>query len=132
MGKEDPDPAMNDQQPDPGGDQGKDNGGWRAWGYRLALVVMLGLNGLAQYVLWFGDQGVVRWLGTARQAKEMAQEVRVAEERIRRLEEEILLVEKEPLVMEEVARRDLGLVYPDEILFITPEKQDRKDRFSLQ
>lgn len=105
---------------------------WQAWGYRLLLVGLLGLNGLAQYVLWFGDQGVVRWYATVQRVKEMRRTVQVAEERIRRLEEEILLVEKEPLVVEEVARRDLGLVYSDEILFVVPEEQDRRNRFSLQ
>jgi len=84
----------------------------------VAGLFLLTANGWAQYLLWFGDQGLVRWRQTKQQLLVVRQENHVVEERIERLKEEIFLMEKETLVLEEVARRDLGLVYPDDILFI--------------
>ncbi|MBF0370804.1 MAG: septum formation initiator family protein [Magnetococcales bacterium] len=88
----------------------------------LIGLILLGLNAWAQYLLWFDDLGLVRWQDTQRQLREVRQEVRLAEERIQLLKEEILMIEKEHVALEEVARRNLGLVYPDEILFIISEE----------
>ncbi len=84
----------------------------------MAGLFLLTANGWAQYLLWFGDLGLVRWRQTKQQVLVVRQENREVEERLERLKEEILLMEKETLVLEEVARRDLGLVYPDDIIFI--------------
>ena len=91
-----------------------------------SLMVLLGLvllaaNGWAQYLLWFGDQGLVRWRRTQKQAHAVQGEIDQAKERIRRLTGEILLLERDPQTLEVVARRDLGLVYPEEIIFIVSE-----------
>ncbi|MBF0414654.1 MAG: septum formation initiator family protein [Magnetococcales bacterium] len=84
----------------------------------MAGLFLLTANGWAQYLLWFGDQGLVRWRQTKQQFLAVRQENREVEERLERLKEEISLLDKETVVFEEVARRDLGLVYPDDILFI--------------
>ncbi|MBF0110423.1 MAG: septum formation initiator family protein [Magnetococcales bacterium] len=84
----------------------------------MAGLFLLVANGWAQYLLWFGDLGLVRWRQTKQQVLMVRQDNRDAEERLERLKEEILLLEKETLVLEEVARRDLGLVYPEDIIFI--------------
>ncbi|MEO5328810.1 MAG: septum formation initiator family protein [Magnetococcus sp. THC-1_WYH] len=91
----------------------KSNSAWVMAGLFLLIA-----NGWAQYLLWFGDQGLVRWRQTKQQLLVVRQENREVEERIDRLKEEIFLLEKETLILEEVARRDLGLVYPEDILFI--------------
>ncbi|MBF0623737.1 MAG: septum formation initiator family protein [Magnetococcales bacterium] len=83
-------------------------------------LTLLAANGWAQYVLWFGEQGLVRWRRTESQLMLVKQEINRVSDRIHLLQGDILLVEREPTVLEEVARRDLGLVYPDEILFIFP------------
>ncbi|MBF0294291.1 MAG: septum formation initiator family protein [Magnetococcales bacterium] len=83
----------------------------------LALLVA---NAWAQYLLWFGEQGLVRWRQTEKELLTMQSEVGDVEARIQDLKDEILLLEKDPTAVEAVARRDLGLVYPDEIVFITP------------
>ena len=75
-----------------------------------------------QYLLWFGDQGLVRWRQTQQQYRAIREDVQRVEIRIQHLKDEILLLEKEPVVLEEVARRDLGMVYPDEIIFIVPKE----------
>lgn len=83
-------------------------------------LIVLAANVWAQYLLWFGDQGLVRWKQTEKQLKILRKENHEAEKRNERLKEEIFLVDKETFVLEEVARRDLGLVYPDEVIFIDP------------
>ncbi|MEO5378931.1 MAG: septum formation initiator family protein [Magnetococcus sp. DMHC-6] len=84
----------------------------------LIGIALLIANGWAQYLLWFGDLGLVHWQQTAQQLKIVKQENFAIEEEIRLLKEEIFLMEKDISALEEVARRDLGLAYPDEILFV--------------
>lgn len=92
------------------------------WSYRLLVLGLLLGNGWAQYVLWFGNQGLVTWWRTENQSAAVRKEIRLAEERLQTLRDEIRLLVKEPLVLEEVARRELGLVYPDEILLVLPSR----------
>lgn len=98
---------------------GKD---WGQWAYRLLLLALLVGNGWVQYILWFGDQGLVSWRGTVSDLMEVRQEESRIRERLKLLEEEVFYLDKDPMMLEEVARRELGLVYPDEILFVLPEK----------
>ena len=81
-------------------------------------LLLLVANVWAQYLLWFGEQGLVRWRQTEKQLQSLDKENREIEKRINFIKEEILLGENEDMLLEEVARRDLGLVYPDEIIFI--------------
>lgn len=92
-----------------------------SFGVFLGLFLLVA-NAWVQYVLWFGDQGLVRWRQTQKQSALVAEDVRLVEKRIQRLKDEIVLLEQEPMVLEEVARRELGMVYPDEILFIVPKE----------
>lgn len=84
----------------------------------LVGLLLLVANVWAQYLLWFGEQGLVRWRQTEKQLQSLDKENREIEKRINFIKEEILLGENEDMLLEEVARRDLGLVYPDEIIFI--------------
>ncbi len=88
-------------------------------GVILGLILLVA-NAWAQYLLWFGEQGLVRWRQTEKELITMRAEVATVEARIQDLKNEILLLEKDPTAVEAVARRDLGLVYPDEIIFIVP------------
>ncbi|MBF0178130.1 MAG: septum formation initiator family protein [Magnetococcales bacterium] len=86
-------------------------------------LCLLAANGWVQYMLWFGDQGLVRWRRSENQMMIVKKEIADISERIRRIKADILSLEKEPNVLEEVARRDMGLVYADEILFVFPEER---------
>ncbi|OSM00364.1 FtsB family cell division protein [Magnetofaba australis] len=88
-------------------------------GLILILSLLVAIVG-AQYVLWFGDQGLVRWRHTDRQLQHMEERILVIEERIHRLKREIRLADADPLILEEVARRQLGYAYKDEIIFVDP------------
>ncbi len=92
-----------------------------SFGVFLGLFLLVA-NAWVQYLLWFGDQGLVRWRQTQKQLLLVAEDVRLAEKRIQHLKDEILLLDKDPVILEEVARRELGMVYPDEILFIAPKE----------
>jgi cell division protein FtsB len=84
----------------------------------LVGLLLLAANIWAQYLLWFGEQGLVRWRQTEQKLQVLSKENRQIEKRINQIKEEILLGEHEDIPLEEVARRDLGMVYPDEIIFI--------------
>jgi cell division protein FtsB len=84
----------------------------------LVGLLLLSANIWAQYLLWFGEQGLVRWRQTEKQLQVILKENREIDKRISLIKEEILLGESEDILLEEVARRDLGMVYPDEIIFI--------------
>nr|CRH07749.1 putative Cell division protein FtsB (ftsB) [Candidatus Magnetococcus massalia] len=86
----------------------------------LVVILLLVLIVWAQYVLWFGEQGIVRWRQTVQQLEATEKEVEKVSARIEKRKREILLVEKESTILEEVARRNLGLVHPDEIIFVFP------------
>ncbi|MBF0438733.1 MAG: septum formation initiator family protein [Magnetococcales bacterium] len=85
--------------------------------FGLALLVA---NAWAQYELWFGGQGLVLWRQTEKELGVVRLEVAEIENRIHEMKEEIRLLDKDPVAVEAVARRDLGFVYPDEIIFIVP------------
>ncbi|MBF0189369.1 MAG: septum formation initiator family protein [Magnetococcales bacterium] len=94
---------------------------WQEWANRIILIALLVANIWAQYLLWFGEQGIVRWQQTEAQLGEARERVAMMEVRLRKLNEAIMQLEKNPQALEEVARRDLGLVYPDEVLFVFPD-----------
>ena len=92
-----------------------------SFGVFLGLFLLIA-NAWVQYLLWFGDQGLVRWRQTQKQYLLVLEDVRLAEKRIQLIKDEIVMLEKDPVALEEVARRELGMVYPDEIIFIVPKE----------
>lgn len=103
----------------------KETGGRRFWSslaWRLLILLLLAGLGWGQYALWFGGQGLVRLQRTQGERALVGREIQDAEARIDRLNEEIWLLQEEPLAVEEAARRELGLVYPDEVIFVFPQR----------
>ncbi|MEG3638322.1 FtsB family cell division protein [Magnetococcus sp. PR-3] len=86
----------------------------------ISLLLLL-LIVWAQYVLWFGGQGIVAWRHTTQQLAATNKEIEKVSARIEKRKREIIMVKKETTILEEVARRNLGLVYPDEIIFVFPD-----------
>ncbi|HEY8368631.1 MAG TPA: septum formation initiator family protein [Thermodesulfobacteriota bacterium] len=83
----------------------------------LAGLVLAGM-GVATV---FGDRGLLRMLALERDlAAVQAATDRLAEEN-RRLAAAIARLRDDPRALEAAARRDLGLVAPDEIVFEFPE-----------
>lgn len=59
---------------------------------------------------------------TAREA-ELAAGVEASEQRIHALERRIESLEKDPATLDRLAREELGLVRPDEVVIVLPETQ---------
>ncbi len=73
-------------------------------------------------LLWcfivFGDKGIIRIIQLRRERDRIIAEVNRLQEENNRLNEEIKRLREDPRYLESVARRDLGLVKDNEILFI--------------
>jgi cell division protein FtsB len=65
-----------------------------------------------------GDQGLFAMLRARRQAEELARTIARQRAENARLREEVRRLNDDPAAIEEVARRDLGLIRPGEKVFI--------------
>ncbi len=84
----------------------------------LLVALLLGVMALATA---FGERGLVRLVGLTRDLDALVgATARLAEEN-RRLAAEIASLRQNPRALEAAARRDLGLVAPDELVFEFPE-----------
>jgi cell division protein FtsB len=86
----------------------------------VRLAALLVLAAMALFTA-FGDRGLVRLVGLARDLAALgASTDRLAEEN-RRLAAEVERLRESPRALEAAARRELGLVGPDELVFEFPE-----------
>jgi cell division protein FtsB len=70
----------------------------------------------------FGDQGLLAMLRARRQYDELAASVQRQRAENDRLREEIRRLNEDPRTIEELARRELGLIRPGERLFIVKDR----------
>jgi len=79
----------------------------------IFLLVLLGVGGLKS----------TRDLGLARErVEDLEQGILEAESRIRQLERSIDRLRNDPLTLERRAREDLGLAFPDDLIYLLPEE----------
>lgn len=95
---------------------------------RFTLIYAL-VSGLAVSLLllvWnlFGDNGILANLRLEREHQALSAEKAQLEAENLRLMAEIKALQTNPRKIEEVAREDLGLGRPGEIIFVFPENQD--------
>ena len=93
---------------------------WRSrlFQYGLALVtVILIVDALV------GDKGFVDTLRARRQYRQVAAALAQKRQENDRLREEIRLLRSDPARIEAVAREELGLMRPDEVLFIVHDEK---------
>ena len=83
---------------------------------RLATVVLLVLLGLVHAELWFGDGGLPRVRDLEQRLAHQRTDNDAARARNERLRAEVLDLKEGLEMVEESARRELGMVKPDEIL----------------
>jgi cell division protein FtsB len=87
----------------------------------LALVL-----GLALFHLVLGDMGIVESFKKRRAVARLKREVAAAQADIETLRADILALQKDPFRIEAIAREQLNLARPGEILFLfTPETPGR-------
>ena len=92
---------------------------------KLALLVVLLILGVAL----FGEKGVVRLVKLMREREALQAEVQQLKDDNQRLRQEIDALRSDHRYLEKLARRELGMVREDEIVyqFRPPKEPDSKD-----
>ena len=85
-------------------------------GQMLSAALVLAIVAVAASVL-FGELGVTHLLGLRTERRELGEVAFALLERNRRLHEEIRRLRSDDLYLEELARRQLGLVRPNETVY---------------
>jgi len=83
-----------------------------------ALLAYMGWN------LIFSDHGYLVYQEEAAQLQALKAELATLHADRERLAQEILRLREDPRALEELIHRELGYVYPDEIMVIMPESSD--------
>lgn len=84
----------------------------------ILCVVLLGLG-------IFGNNGIITYRELKRSYVELQSKVSALEEENERLAEEIYLLKNDPSYIERIAREELGMVKPGEVIFYV-RKGDKK------
>jgi cell division protein FtsB len=87
----------------------------------LALFLILAssiLNAL------FGDRGFIEMLKARRELQALEQEISAIQAENQKLLEDIRALKTSPLAIERLAREQLGLVKPDELILLIREPED--------
>jgi len=85
--------------------------------YALGLVIIV----LMVWDLIFSDHGYFVFQHEHEQEQNLQQEIERLRAEETRLKEEIIRLREDPKTLEEVIRRELGYVYPDEYMLIMPK-----------
>lgn len=80
---------------------------------------------------FFGKKGLIEVYNAEKRKDLLFEEIELLEKTKRGLEREINELESNPKSYEAKARDQLGLVYPDELLIIKPEKTDVKKKSQI-
>ena len=90
-------------------------------GRRALIFVMLALGGLIFVDAIVGDKGFRATLGAKRNYEQLEAALSKAREENAQLREEARRLREDPATIEDVARRDLGLMKPGEKIFVIRE-----------
>ncbi len=92
-------------------------------GKRKFLILLIGsFLYILVLTFLFERRGLIDVLNSRRELSRIQKEVEVLREMKVRLEWEIKVLRENKMSIEEMARKDLGLVYPDEIIVIIDEE----------
>jgi cell division protein FtsB len=89
-------------------------------------LLLVGLILLVWYFSLFGEKGLIKIIQLRRERDRIIADVSRIEEDNRRLQEEIKRLREDSQYLESVARRDLGLIKENEILFIFEDEAAAK------
>ncbi|MFQ5656601.1 MAG: septum formation initiator family protein [Candidatus Methylomirabilales bacterium] len=84
---------------------------------RPGLILLLGFLGLLLLLSLVGDRGLLQLYRMGRVKTHLAQEIRTLKLENTLLRKEVEAMQRYPSRAEEIARRDLGLVRPGEIVY---------------
>ena len=85
---------------------------------RWLSILLIGLILLVWYFALFGEKGVTKIIQLRRERDRILADVTRIQEENKMLQEEIKRLREDSRYLESVARRDLGLIKENEILFI--------------
>jgi cell division protein FtsB len=91
-------------------------------------LLLIGLILLVWYFSLFGEKGLIKIIQLRRERDRIIADVSRMEEENKRLQEEIKRLREDSRYLESVARRDLGLIKENEILFIFEEEAAAKKK----
>jgi cell division protein FtsB len=90
------------------------------------LLLLVGLILLVWYFSLFGEKGLIKIIQLRRERDRIIADVNRMDEENKRLQEEIKRLRDDSRYLESVARRDLGLIKENEILFIFEDEAAAK------
>lgn len=82
----------------------------------LAISLTVGVILVADAL--FGERGLLALVRTQRQVAALEADIERAEAENQRIQEQVRRLQQDPTAIEELARRELGLIKPGEKLFI--------------
>jgi len=91
--------------------------GWRLITWAVLMVALLAWGSTL-----FGQKGLAKLLALEIQRRALRAEVTRLQGERKALEDEVRRIREDPLYLERLARRELGMVKPGEILFIIVEE----------
>lgn len=91
-------------------------------------IILIGLILLVWYFALFGEKGVIKIIQLKRERDRIIADVNRMQEENKRLQEEIRRLREDSRYLESVARRDLGLIKENEILFIFEDEPAAQER----
>ncbi|MBN1254288.1 MAG: septum formation initiator family protein [Deltaproteobacteria bacterium] len=83
-----------------------------------SFIFLLGIILVVWFFTLFGEKGIVKIIQLRRERDRIIADVNRIQEDNKRLQEEIRRLREDSRYLESVARRDLGLIKENEILFI--------------
>ncbi|MFA6499976.1 MAG: septum formation initiator family protein [Desulfurivibrionaceae bacterium] len=89
--------------------------------YSVLIVTVVGVWSV------FGPYGALKYYGVAKELNEVLTQNEELREANTGLQQEINKLKKDPVYLEEVARRQFGLIKKNEVIYEFPEKKKRHE-----
>lgn len=89
--------------------------------YSVLIVTVVGVWSI------FGPYGALKYYGVANELNEILAQNEQLRESNTALRQEINKLKKDPIYLEEVARRQFGLIKKNEVIYEFPEKKKRHE-----
>ncbi|MCX6553239.1 MAG: septum formation initiator family protein [Acidobacteria bacterium] len=97
----------------------------RGWTSRQARYAILAAAVLGLAIEFFGDRGLVQVIEARRELASLERDVARLRDQNRALQRDVQRLTDDPSAIEELARRDLGLIRPGEVVFILRDRPAR-------
>jgi cell division protein FtsB len=99
---------------------------WKDARFRRAALLALVLIAIALTVHEvFGDRGYLALRRRRQELQTLQEQVRKLQEENRKLEEQIKALKSDPKAIEQLAREQMRLARPGEIIYVLPEKEPK-------